>query len=941
VSSFGVLVRALALWALASVGLAAPAAAQAEQGLSAAAAQLARGELEAAEAGYRALLGGASGVPARVGLARVLLETGRYDEAIALAAEAHARAGATDRVAAATAHGEALLRRGRFDEAVSAFTSVSGEPAAHRARVLLGRALLRRGRRAEARPVLMQLVRAYNDGVIGARDAEGLAYVGMAAAMLGSAHDANDAFGQSSRADRRRPETQLEWAELFLSHHDVGHAEECLRDALAVTPRSARVQVLAARIALAQGFDFGRARRALDEAQAIDPALPAIHVIRASIALRSLSIAEADAHLDRALATDPEDLDALSMRAAVRFLAEDPRGFERAVQAVLAVHPTHSELFTVVAEHADWEHRYPDIVALADRALRLDPQDARAMATRGTNLLRLGREEEGLAQLRQAFRRDRFNVRVFNTLNLYDDVITPRYEWVEARGIRFRFHREERPVLEQVAVPVLTAAFADMRRRYGHTPRETVSLEMYASPQHFSVRTEGLPNLGVQGVCFGQVVTALSPRAAEIDWAQVTTHELAHVFHIQLSQNRVPRWFTEGLAEHETVMARPEWRRENDAELRRALDEGTLPSLARMNEAFTHARSPAEVMTAYYASSRIVAYLADRFGFAVFPRMLRAWGEGRSSEEVVRRVLGVPIADLDRDWRAAELTRLSARAGHFDVALWQFGDVDAARAAVEAAPSDAAAQARLGGALLSAGRRGAAEAALAAALRLDTHQPIARLLLARIALDGGDASRALGHVDDLLARGHDGPAVRLLEAQAALASGQQPRGRAALERAVALDPDAGLAWRGLATLAEEAHDVAAHEAALRRLVAIEQHDRAALGALISLLVQRSAWADVLALGDRVRFLDPHGVEAVLAVAEAALNLEDREAALRFTEHGLAAARASTAIARARVLRVRALVLARRAREARALADEARAADPALGAELERALGPGR
>ncbi len=908
-----------------------------EQRIAQGEAQLVRGEHAPAEAAFRSLLTGPLATRARIGLARTLLETGRYDEASTVAAEAARQASASDRLAAVTLEGEALLRRGRLEEAERVLGTIGAEPAAHRARVFLGRALLRRGRMAEARPVLMQIVRAYNDEIISERDAEGLAYVGMAAAMLGSAHDANDAFGQSSRVERRRAETQLEWAEVYLSHYDAGHAEECLRDALAASPRNARAHVLAARIALAQGFDFERARAALDEAAAIDPAMPAVHTLRASIALRSLSVAEADAHVDRALATDPSDLEALSMRAAIRFLADDTRGFETAVRAVLAVDPTHSELYTVVAEHADWEHRYPDIVRLADQALRIDPGDARAMATRGTNLLRLGEEEEGLAQLRLAFRRDRFNVRVFNTLNLYDDVISSQYEWVEARPLRFRFHRDERPVLEQVVVPHLSAAFADMRRRYGHTPRGTVAMEMFASSRHFSVRTEGLPNLGVQGVCFGQVVTALSPRAGEFDWAQITTHELAHVFHIQLSRNRVPRWFTEGLAEHETVMARPEWRRESDPELRRALDAGTLPPLASMNEAFTHARSAQAVMTAYYASSRIVAYLTDRFGFAVFPRMLRAWGEGRSTEEVVTRVLGVPIAELDRDWRASELARLAAYASHFDVDLASFEDLDAIRAEASQHAGDAHAQARLGGALLVTGQVPLADSTLRTALRLDAHEPTARLLLAQLALGTRDAAGALSHVDDLLASGHDGPAVAILEAQAALAADRRPRARAALERGTRLDPASVMAWQGLASLAEEDHDAVAREAALRRLVVLEQHDRASLGALIALLAERGAWADVLGLAERTRFLDPHGVGPVLTVAEAALHEGHRDEALRMTEIGLAAARESTALGRARVLRVRALVLARRTRDARSLADEARAADPALGDALDRAL----
>ncbi|HBQ12735.1 MAG TPA: hypothetical protein DEF51_16880, partial [Myxococcales bacterium] len=110
-----------------------------------------------------------------------------------------------------------------------------------------------------------------------------------------------------------------------------------------------------------------------------------------------------------------------------------------------------------------------------------------------------------------------------------------------------------------------------MRRRYGFTPTTPVHVEMFSDNQHFSVRTSGLPNMGVQGVCFGQVVTALSPRAGPFNWAQITTHELAHVFHIQLSRNRVPRWFTEGLAEYETIIARPEWQREQDHRLWLAL----------------------------------------------------------------------------------------------------------------------------------------------------------------------------------------------------------------------------------------------------------------------------------------------------------------------------------------------------------------------------------
>lgn len=897
-------------------------------------AQLTRGEYGGAELGFRAVRSGPLELRARIGFARVLLATGRYDEAITAATLANSD------TTLGTVRGEALFARGRLDEAEQVLREVtSRDAAAYRARVVLGQVLLRRGRTTDARPVLMEVIGAFNNDRIAAGNAEGLSYVGMAASLLRSPHDANDAFGDASRADRRRVETQLAWADLYLAHYDVGHAEECLRDAMdprGSGARDARVHLLAARVALAQGFRFADARRSLDLAQAINPAHPMLHVLRASIALRALQISEADAEVDLALQTDPTHLEALAMRATVRFLAEDTAGFERAATAALAVNPRYAELFTIVSEHADWEHRYPDIVRLTERALALDAQDARAMSTRGLNLLRLGREDEGLAQLRDAFRRDRFNVRVFNTLNLYDDVILPHYQWVEGRQLSFRFHEDERAMLETVAVPVLTSAFAGMRQRYRFTPAGPVRIELYASPQHFSVRTDGLPNLGVQGVCFGQVLTALSPRGGAFDWAQVTTHELAHVFHIQLSNNRVPRWFTEGLAEHETVMARPEWRRENDPELFAALRDGSLPPVARLNDAFTSASGVEGVLTAYYASSRVIAYIESTFGFAVLPRMLRAWGSGQPTEAVIQSALNIDAATLDANWRAFELQRLASRTNFFVVPSAAMNDLDARRAEATQSPSDASAQARLGGALLQAGQRAFGETQLRAALRLNANDPLANYLLAQLALAAGEHERALQLIDAIL-EAHDGPDVRLLEGQAALAANQLPRARLALESAASLDPELALAQRGLVQVARALHDDALEHASLRNYVRLEQHDREALSALVQFEFEAREYASVLALGDRVRFLDPHSIPLALALVESAVMRGDRAASLAWSAHALIATVSAPALADARYWRVRALVLARQMGPARQFAAAARAADPLIGPALDAAL----
>ena len=892
------------------------------------------GSYAVAEAGLTRLSRGRGGAAATIALARVFLETGRYEQAADLARPL-ARTGA-DRVAAATLLGEAEMARGRLDEAQRALEAVAGETTAHRGRVMLGRLLLRRGRDAEAQPRLMALIQAYNDETIPPNDAEGLAYVGMAAWMLDSAHDANDAFVESARSDPSRVETQLEWAQLFLQKYDAGHAEESVGQALQHNPNSAVAHALLARIKLAQSLDFVAAEAELQRALAVNPNLVMAHVTRAGIAIRDMDLAAADQHLDRALAIDPNDLEALSVRAAQLFLSGDDRAYRAAVREVLSRNPRFSELYTIIADYADWEHRYPQIVEMAREAIRIDPNDALARATLGLNLLRMGEEQEGLAELRTAFRRDSFNVRVYNMLNLFDDVLDREYETFDAAPFVFRMHREERPIMERTATVTLRRAWEDMRRRYHFTPHTPVHIEMFSDPQHFSVRTSGLPNVGVQGVCFGQVVTALSPRGGPFNWAQITWHEVAHVFHIQMSNNRVPRWFTEGLAEYETIIARPEWHREEDHRLTLALRSGRLPQVAQLNHAFTHARTGEDVTVAYYASSMLVKYIAERFDFDHVVRMLHEWGQGRSDAEVVQRSLGISIDELDRDFREHTRQRLAGRANDFAVDFAANADLDAARARVQAEPSEAAAHAGLAASLLANGQAEEAMQEVRAALRIDRNEPTARFVAAQLAVGARDPHRAFGDLRLLIEGGHDGYEVRLLQARVAFGVRNYTLGREALQRATQIDPERPEGWQGLMQLAERTQQADLRMDALRRLVDIDQHGGDANFELMQALAERNDWDGVRTYGERSIYVDPLRSEARRLYAEALIRTGDPREGLAQADVALLAHPEQPGPAH--LTRARALAALRRNREAREAADAAVAADPSL---REQAQGIGR
>jgi tetratricopeptide (TPR) repeat protein len=723
---------------------------------------------------------------------------------------------------------------------------------------------------------------------------------------------------------------------LFLDKRDLEHALESVDEALRHNPNSAAAHALKARLEIDRAFDFPAATEHLDRAEAINPNLVATHVTRAMMALRNMELAEADRHIDRALAVQPNDLEALSVRAAVRFLADDEPGFAKAQQDVLARNPRYSRMYSVIARYAEWEHRYEELVDLARAALRIDPEDALAHATLGINLLRTGDERGGLSALNAAWDRDRFNVHVYNMLNLYDEVISKDYVEVKAKPFVVRMHREERRALEPYVVPALRAAYGQLHERYHFTPKGPLRVEMYADRRHFSVRTTGLPNVAVQGVCFGKVITAISPRGGPFNWGQITWHELAHVFHLQLSRSRVPRWFTEGLAEHETSLAHPEWRREEDRALWLALRHDRVPAIGDLNRSFTEARTPDDLMTAYYAAYVAVGYIAQRFGFEKIRAMLLAWGAGKRTPKVVEESLGLDLTALDRDFRAHLKQRLRRFDQQFHVDFSKYESLESVQSAVDAAPNDPDRLADLALVHLVHEQYDEAEKAGLKAIKLVPHHAAAHFALTRVALEKGDVKRAYRCLRAIIDGGTDGPIVRLLLTRAALALKKEQEAREHVLAAARLDPDDIENWRAALDVAEKTTDRKLARRALTAIVDLDQHDGAAHIALLAILEGEHDHTTLRSYAERALFVDPEnpGLHRQLGAAylhtgaaERALVELDRALALGYRRPG-----------RVHVLKVRALQSLGRKKAARAEAKRAVRADPKLRQQVRDALG---
>jgi tetratricopeptide (TPR) repeat protein len=683
--------------------------------------------------------------------------------------------------------------------------------------------------------------RSYDDwegGRVDRRDPLELLAMSSLSRLDNNWEDANSALRTALRLASAAPgasrarlviEVNLAWGELFLGKHAADNALKCFRDVLALDPKHPDANVGLARALLEQGYDGEAALQLIGTALAVNPRHAGALALRAEIALDAEDwpgVLAGVAALRRTSANDPA---AAWLAASLARLRDDRKQYEAERDRRLDVRPADGEFFASTAEALVRHRRYDDAREVAVDGVEREGTHARLLTSLGNTLLRLGDEDAGLAMLRRAWDRDPYDVRTYNLLNLFEKVIPDRYVTVSTRSLRFRVERAHRPVIEAVVAPFLEQTFESYAARYGYRPPAPVVFELYGAPEHYAVRTVGLPRLGLAGVCFGRVITSQSPSNGAFNWGMVLAHELAHVFSLLPSRSRVPRWFTEGLAELETARLRPDWRRQADLELAGALEAGRLPSLLALSQAFVRARSGQDAALAYMQAAAAVEFLERSFGFPRLRAALAAWATGTPDQQVLEQLADMPVARLDERFRAELDRRLgpvrtqlrayeqarkagleAVRAGDKAAALRQL------RAAVAAEPSSIEAKVLLAEHLAALGEDEGRLALETEILRLEPHSlPLAK----RVVLEHARA----GHTDQTaeLAQAAlfidpDDPDLYAAQGRALSAQGKNKEAAVALERALQFGiADPLPIHRALATVYDKLGDArraAAHRA---------------------------------------------------------------------------------------------------------------------------------
>ncbi len=790
-------------------------------------------------------------------LGEVFLLTGRYEEVDRLL-------GPVGTSEADLLVAEAERRRGRLSEAKARLRAERQESLelSFSRKVALGEILIEEGQRDEAEAAVMQVIEAANEGKLDGLEtserAGAWSSVGRAAHLLRSPEDANEAFNESEGLAAADLKTLLHRAELFLEKFDFAHVEEVLAEAEKISPHHPDYLLLRAHLALEAHLAFAEVEEIAHQVLKTNPRSTGARFLLAGVALRDLNISDAEEEVGKGLAENPRDLELLSMKATIRFLAEDPKGFEAAVEKVQSLSPGNTEVFRIVGEYAEWEHRYPDIEKLMRRAVRLDREDGRARSLLGLTLVRSGSDAAGLVELRRAFDLDPYNVRVLNTLNLYEETIPKEYVETRQGPFALRFPKDEAPLLERYVPQLLEQAHAEMVQRYKYTPQAPIGIEIYQSRDQFAVRTSGLPQTAIAGVCFGRKLATVSPIGAPGNLGMTLWHELAHVFHIGLSENRVPRWLTEGLAEWETARRKVGWSREMDLELYRAFREDNIPSLGSMSRAFTHARRMSDVANAYYASGQIAEWIVEEHGEQKAQSLLAEFGKKKLPPEVVPPLLGASFEKLDEQFRAhidEKLTRFRTQL----VSVAPLLDAEEIQQALKKEPKDYTLRFHEALLWLAEGKLKKADARFSALLgeKFDPQVSFAR---ARLLLATEQKMKARAILSELIKKGNDGYEVRMVLGRLDLADAAREKAMSHLEAAVTFDPLAEEPWSILAALHHKAGDKEKELEALRKWAALSEHDPTVHRRLVQLLIETENYEEARRAGELAIWADLAGFE---------------------------------------------------------------------------------
>lgn len=549
---------------------------------------------------------------------------------------------------------ECLIITGRYTEACEAYEKVADRfSTSIPLRVIAAQAYRFAGQHERGERMLREIVEIVQVAPWRYSDRENMLAIGRYLLSIGEdARAVLSAFyDYSLKSDPKYVDAHIAIAELALEKADYQEAVKSLDMAVQLRPQDPRIHYLLSKAW--EPSDTERASEYLNTALKLNPKHVDSLLSVAENLVDSESYGDAEEVLEGIFAINPTQFKAWGLLAAIEHLRGNYQREGECRTQALATWAQNPEVDHLIGRVLSQHYRFAESVKYQRRALRVAPAYLPAKFQLAQDLLRVGADEEGWTIVDEVSANDKYNVVAFNLKTLQSRLA--QFTTLEGDGFLVRMDAREAKIYGSRVLSLLKEAKQVLTSKYDHQLREPIAVEIFPQQSDFAIRTFGLPGgAGFLGVCFGSLITANSPASQgenPSNWESVLWHEFCHVVTLQKTNNRMPRWLSEGISVYEELQRDPSWGQSlNPVYKSMLLGEDFVP-LSQLSGAFLNPKSPLHLEFAYFESSLAVRYLIETHGLPMLRKLLVDLGAGVPADEAFQRRYG-DTDKLDADFRA-------------------------------------------------------------------------------------------------------------------------------------------------------------------------------------------------------------------------------------------------------------------------------------------------
>ena len=457
----------------------------------------------------------------------------------------------------------------------------------------------------------------------------------------------DELFTRAIKNDPNCLDAYLAAGDLALAKQDYDLAANQYRDALKRFGKDPEVH-----FGLARAFyqsDRNQMIQSLDAAIYINPNHVPSLLLLAEHQIDCEDYAGAGDLLDRAFGVNPWHPELWAYRAVLAHQANDSQACESHREKGLKFWPRNPQVDYLIGRKLSQKYRFAEGAAFQRQALKYDPNYLPAKIQLAQDLLRLGEEQEGWKLADEVHTGDAYNIEAYNLSNLHDHL--SEFTTLEAEGFVVRMDKSEADIYGDMVIEFLQEAKTKLCEKYGLQLDKPVVVELFPNQQDFAVRTFGMPGgEGFLGVCFGNVITANSPKAQRpTNFKALLWHEFCHVVTLNLTDNKMPRWLSEGISVYEELQRDPTWGQRMNPEYRGMILSGKLTSIGELSAAFLSPPTPSHLQFAYYESALVVEFIVDRYGLEPLRAILADLAKGEQINDALSKHTA-PIKDIEKQF---------------------------------------------------------------------------------------------------------------------------------------------------------------------------------------------------------------------------------------------------------------------------------------------------